>query len=424
MKILVVSNLFPPDFVGGYEVGCRQAVAGLRRRGHEVRVLTSAPRLPVPRANGIFREFRLTDLSNPFCMARCPADVVDAHEIASHLIDAGNVHVLARAVEEFRPDVCYVWNLIGLGGLGLMACLLQLRVPWVWHFMDAVPLTLCSRRRQFVPPLARLFERLLAGEYLACSRRLVAEIETGGIHLPGRVEIVPNWISGQRPPPRSRYYRGGSLRIVSAGQIGRHKGVDIIIEAAGQLRRAGYENFSVDVYGKLTDPCFPERIAALNLSDHVTLQGPRQPEALQALYRQHDHDVFAFPTWEREPFAFAPMEAAAHGCVPILSERCGNADWFIHGFDCLKIRRTPEALAACLSDILTGKVALEPIGRRAESVLWRDFHLDNMLPRIEAALQRTARQPRRAGRPAREIYQIALLAEKFAAVAGKQPCAA
>ena len=36
MKILVVSNLYPPDVIGGYELGCRQAVDALRARGHDV----------------------------------------------------------------------------------------------------------------------------------------------------------------------------------------------------------------------------------------------------------------------------------------------------------------------------------------------------------------------------------------------------
>ncbi|MFQ5772284.1 MAG: hypothetical protein ACE5HX_17245, partial [bacterium] len=41
MRILVISNLYPPYFVGGYELGCRDVVDGLKARGHHVKVLTS-----------------------------------------------------------------------------------------------------------------------------------------------------------------------------------------------------------------------------------------------------------------------------------------------------------------------------------------------------------------------------------------------
>ena len=41
MKILVISNLYPPHSIGGYEERCRQIVDRLIERGHEIRVLTS-----------------------------------------------------------------------------------------------------------------------------------------------------------------------------------------------------------------------------------------------------------------------------------------------------------------------------------------------------------------------------------------------
>ncbi len=42
MKILVISNLFPPAFLGGYEVGAAWVCAELRRRGHEVMIWTAS----------------------------------------------------------------------------------------------------------------------------------------------------------------------------------------------------------------------------------------------------------------------------------------------------------------------------------------------------------------------------------------------
>jgi len=36
MRILIVSNLYPPIVFGGYEILCEQVVERLRDRGHEV----------------------------------------------------------------------------------------------------------------------------------------------------------------------------------------------------------------------------------------------------------------------------------------------------------------------------------------------------------------------------------------------------
>jgi len=36
-----MSNLYPPYYIGGYELSCQEVVNQLRRRGHRVFVLTS-----------------------------------------------------------------------------------------------------------------------------------------------------------------------------------------------------------------------------------------------------------------------------------------------------------------------------------------------------------------------------------------------
>lgn len=41
MRILIVSNLFPPVVYGGYEQACANVAAELDRRGHDIQVLTS-----------------------------------------------------------------------------------------------------------------------------------------------------------------------------------------------------------------------------------------------------------------------------------------------------------------------------------------------------------------------------------------------
>src|SRR5262245_23345512 len=41
MKVLVITDHYPPYSTGGYEIACEAVAEGLRRRGHQVRVLTS-----------------------------------------------------------------------------------------------------------------------------------------------------------------------------------------------------------------------------------------------------------------------------------------------------------------------------------------------------------------------------------------------
>jgi glycogen(starch) synthase len=412
----VLSNLYPPDVIGGYERGCKQVVDALRGRGHEVRVLTSAPRTPAPGEPHVDRQLHLSEVWNGYMFDHSQPVTARLLEAESTLVSAFNVHALTRSIDDFRPDVAYAWMLVGIGGLGLMATLQHLGVPWLWHLMDDVPLALCRLGGQVVEPLLVEVDRQLRGSYLACSRRLVEEIEASGYRLNPDVSLIPNWVVGEPPPPRTRFYEPGqTLRIVSAGQINRDKGAEHIIEMAARLRDRGIERFSVDFFGHVDDLFFPALAKVRALEGHVTFKGARPQAELTRLLPSYD--VFAFPTWEREPFAFAPLEAMWHGCVPLMSQASGNAEWAVHGVHCLKAERTPNAFADAVGAIIDGSIELEPIARRAASVVGRDFHLDAQVPRIERALALAARRPQ-LHRPgsAEDAYRMALLAEKLTRV--------
>lgn len=425
MRVLVLTDLYPPDVQGGYELGCRQAVEALRARGHEVRVLTSAPRSPAPSEPHVARTLRLVDAWSEYLFTKNTPLTNHLEQSESLRVSAHNVHALLHELDEFRPDVVYVWLLVGVGGLGLMATLEHQAAPWVWHLMDDVPLMLCRTAGRVRSEFTDLFNRHLRGSYLACSRQLVEEIEAGGVRLADRVETIPNWVVGDRyPSPRSDGPRK-RLRIVSAaGVIDRQldKGIDLLIESAAILAARHPRAFAVDLYGRSADGHAEHLIHRFGVEDYVTLHGPRTQAELSEIFARTD--VFAFPTRPREPFGFAPLEAAARGCVPVISETCGLAEWFVHGVHLLKAERTPESFARVFARILDGEVALSPIARRAASVIARGFHIDAIAPRIEAALAREAGRRKPKLGPSAEAYRLALLAEKLSRVAIQESYAA
>src|SRR5206468_4103576 len=141
-----------------------------------VRVLTTAPRSPVRHDPHVWRTMRLTDIWNLYQFQHSHSVTQHLDQTASAFVNASNVHALTRALDEFRPDVVYVCNLVGLGGLGLMACLLHMRIPWVWQLGDRVPQYLCSRWDRVVPELAAEFTRQLRGHFIVVSRQLADEI--------------------------------------------------------------------------------------------------------------------------------------------------------------------------------------------------------------------------------------------------------
>lgn len=422
MKILIVSNLYPPDVIGGYELGCRQAAEALRGRDHEVRVLTSAPRRPLPIEPGVERRLQLTDVwSHYLFQKRLP---INSHlwQAESHRVNAFNVHALLDEVERFRPDVVYAWMLVGLGGLGLMASLQHIGQPWVWHLMDDVPALLCRRGSEPIEAFQRQYNRLLRGSYILCSRQLADEVERAGIALQDSVAIVPNWVEGTFEPALPRIRAAGSLRVMAAaGWVDRRgdKGLDLLVDSARLLRDRIGPNFEMDIYGQVVDTSIPDHIAEREVGDVVHLRGMRPQRELMDLAA--DYDVFAFPTRPREPFGFAPLEAAARGCVPVISQVCGLAEWLVHGVHAIKAPRTAPAFARVFEGLIGNAIDLEGLRRRTAAAVTRDFHIEAIVPRIEAVLEAEAKRDRNGAGTADEAYRMALLGERLAQVLIQEP---
>ena len=411
MRILTLSNFFPPDVVGGYEILCAQMVTELRRRGHAVRVLTSTPRAPVGRddRDEVHRLLRIDETANPLLR---PSDW-RATATRSFIVDSHNVELLRQEVEDFHPDAVYISNLTGVGGVAI-ALAIELRgLPWVWRLDDAVPLRLTGLGVEGDSSFARLFTHLLAGSWVASSQGLLDEISTGGGDLRGRVTIVPNWLTGARPQGRDTWYHGqGPLRCLSVGQLAWDKGTHLAVEAIARLGDEGYPDVTLDILGT-----GPERfgleaqVARLGLSGRIRFHG-QLPHA-EALRRFETADILLFPTATREPFGLVALEAAVHGCVPIVTAGCGITEWLVDGVHLITAPRDAAGFAAVLREVRTGQIDLAAIGRRAQS-LYRDFHVARAAALLETELEAARTAPRKEDASWDDIMRMARIGETVA----------
>jgi glycogen(starch) synthase len=385
MRILMLSNLCPPFSVGGYEIACANVAAGLHEMGHEVRLATTRSPLPGP--------------SEPSYVERCfglhwfqPVTIADESVrryplFHASISDYNNTAELLRLLRGFAPDVVYVWNLFGIGGIALLDLLNMLRVPWVMHLMDNMPHHLLAGapahvRSVFGGSTADLLSR---GRVIAMSDKLVEEVLTeSGIAFDGGVEIVPGWVDLRCVPEPSETRPGKVTRFVAAGQIVEHKGIGLILEATAILHGEGGRRFTVDVFGEGSIPFYIDLAQRLGVQDIIHFQGRRTQQELLSLYATYQ--AFLFPTWEREPFGFAPIEAAACGCVPILTRQSGAAERLVDTAHCLKIDRTAHSLADAMRQIIDGSTDIAAMSRRAMDAVRGDLSFEPILCRIASIL--------------------------------------
>ncbi len=134
MRVLTLTNWYPPHHYGGYELSCFDVMTRLAERGHDVAVLCSDQRLatatePTGHEAVVERSLRLyhdgEDLVRPGWRGR-------------RAIERHNQERLVAALERFEPEVVSVWHLAALSS-GLLTTLRRRRIPVVYAVCDEWP---------------------------------------------------------------------------------------------------------------------------------------------------------------------------------------------------------------------------------------------------------------------------------------------
>ncbi len=385
MKILVISNLYPPCVIGGYELNCRNVVEALQTRGCQVTVATTPNYGPAEREpSHVRRGLKLS----AFMPMYGPEAVQREQEHFANISTLENVQVLHGLLQELVPDIVFLWNLAGLGGLHLIDFLNTHGVPWAIYLGDRFFTDVAETAPRHVRAIFRGHDPgwFAGGAVMAVSQHLVEQVaEQAGFGFPRPPVIVHGYAAANSGVLRRGYQLGGCTRFITAGRVGEHKGTGLICEAATLLAAAGIDDFEVDIYGGGNAAPFISQVSAAGIAGQVNFHGVIPQQDLLVHYRSAD--VFLFPTWEREPFAFAPFEAAAEGCVPILTATCGSAERIVdqvHGF---KIKRTAQAVATAMRQVITGEIALGRIGTAAAAMVRSDLTLARHVDKIVSVLR-------------------------------------
>jgi glycosyltransferase involved in cell wall biosynthesis len=336
MKILLVSNLFPPYWLGGYELMAGWVAEGLRARGHSVEVLTGrGPALA--EKEGIRPEL---DLDLPgVCEAHRGEGITFprgwAEDWQQHVFNRRNRDACEAAIEQGRPDLVSFWNPAFITFAPLLAAK-RARVPAVVHLSDVAanpfrnphpPAFSWGRRglarlavdrtlrradaRAFVVPSTFLGAKLVAEEGLPARRMVV-------LHWPAPPEFL-----AAAPPVRSM---ARASRLLFVGSLAAEKGAPVLLEA---FRRAHAEEpeLTLTLVGEAGKGSV-ERLRAMAEGLPVSFRGRLERPEVMAVYA--DHDILAFPSVWNEPFAIVPLEAMALETAVIASSAGGTPEAIQH----------------------------------------------------------------------------------------------
>src|ERR1051325_7637356 len=128
MRILVLSNFYPPHFIGGYELGCRDVGEGLKSRGHQVSVLTSMHGVGTPRQDGgVYRWLKSDSGSEPVAGASGLIKLLRK--------ETTNRRAFNRLCATFRPDLIYAWNMTHVS-ISVLLLAQRMGIPVCYYVSD------------------------------------------------------------------------------------------------------------------------------------------------------------------------------------------------------------------------------------------------------------------------------------------------
>jgi glycosyltransferase involved in cell wall biosynthesis len=416
MRILVVTNLYPPHYVGGYELRCRDITKALHQRGHQVQVLTSNHSVANATENNasdyvVERSLRVHGFfGHPWLGIR------DLRALEQH-----NNATLTSAIAAFKPDIVHVWNLGGLSK-SLALTLQRLGIPTVFDVSDHwiarslaadVWLDWWNRERASVSArVARGFwsatgrreawhqgaptnpaHHLHFQRIYFCSHRLREITAQAGydvqhaevIHCPVDTSTFHGAVKSSTRPMKKLLY---------AGRLSEDKGIFTALQAMRIVK--DQLDVTLHVYGK-GDPEYVSMlkgyVAAYVLP--VTFHSAA-PEEMPEVYRRHDALLFT-SEWE-EPFALTPLEAMASGLPVIGTMTGGSAELFEHCKNALTYNAgNGLQLAQNIVRLANDSALREQIAAQGQTQVRKHFKLTNIVAQIERYLDESLRdwhQPR------------------------------
>jgi glycogen synthase len=415
VRVLFLTNFYPPESRGGYELWCQEVAAHLGRSRHEVVVLTSRTRMvadePTPGAR-IARELYLE------------MEIDSPRNVGVFFFDRArraraNLACANRWLDTFQPDVVLFWGMWNLDRS--LAALVERRCGrrTVYYFGDYWP-TLPGQWRAFwdAPARSRLAgaaKRLLKG---SAERRLADDVqpplsfphglfpsdfmrrsyEQAPIPI-GRSEVVPGGVvteAYRREADRCvREQPPDEWKVLVAGRLTPEKGFDTAVRAVALMtERDRQRRWSLTIAGT-GEPGYVSALTdlaiGLRIADRVHFVGAVPPGEMPRMLCEHD--VFVFPSTWNEPFGRVLVEAMAAG-VAVVGTTVGGAGEILRDGE-TGLAFAPgdaEGLAAQLERLAAGPELRQRLIGQGQATAVAEFDSSRMAVGIEEYLEKVIRE--------------------------------
>ncbi len=405
MRILIISNYYPPFEIGGWGQLTQNVADRLQDRGHQVCVLASN-----------YRAEELVDAEPDVCrlLHLESPDHVHYHPHYSFTqtrLESENRKILVHTAIEFAPDIIFIngmWNMphtVARTAEVLRPGRVAYYMASSWpmeqdahtaYWMD-LPTAAWKRwpkavmgaliRKMFIPGTPR---NDLDFPLVLCVSRFIQDKMVQEADIPcHRTRVVHNGVDLADFPPIVTQNGHPTLRLLYAGRLSPDKGVHTIIESLPYLRERPLPlSIRITIVGSGAieyEDHLRRLVDELDIADMIQFRGQVPREKMPGILAEQA--VLLFPSIWEEPLARMVQEAMASGLVVIGTETGGTPEILHDGINGMTFPAgDAEALARKIARVAGDESLRHRLAQAARFTVAEKFTMDRMVDEIENQL--------------------------------------
>ena len=413
MRVLFLTNSYPPYELGGQGQSCQQVVDGLEQKGHATLVLTSmrgTNNVPVE-ADGIYR---LLYLETDMAPSRHSVTFFTKRKAR----EKHNLQSFERVHEQFEPDVVFIWGMWNFPRS--LPALFEARCPGkvLYRFAEYWPILPSQHDIYWRAPARRWYSRFpkwlignialamlakdnrrhaLKFEHTMCvsaaTRNVLVEAgipvsNARIIHTGLDIKQYLNSAQYDSSPENRR------LNLLYAGRLTPYKGVHTTIKAMAKLVfDQGLQNISLSVAGSGAveyENHLRLLVTQAGLTDYVSFLGQVPFAEMPKLLRKFD--VLLVPSTWPEPFARMVLEGMISGLTVVATPTGGTTEILKDGNNGLLFAPDDaDDLAQKIASLVADPELRRRLAHIGQQTVIERFTKTRMIAEIESYLQEVAR---------------------------------
>jgi glycosyltransferase involved in cell wall biosynthesis len=387
MHVGLLTNLYPPQILGGYELLAEDVVTRLRQRGHRVDVLTTVSGESTP------------DIRRTLRLARAFGQDAGRDRLRHMAAALWNRRATTQFLHDVgRPDVVLAMSQRRLG-LEPVRVFQRAGIPVVFTVNDEWPNAyavaegtglrrMLGRAVDRAPMWRHTFRGVSVQRVVYLSDSVRDQVRHALPIFPEGI-VRSQGVDLERFAAREFRPMREPLKLLFVGRLHPTKAPDVALDTLAALKARGVDATLALAGAPVTEDYGKElrgKAASLGIEGQVTWLGLVRRDDLASVYRSADVMLF-INRWE-EPQGLTYMEAMACG-VPVVAFPQGGARELLQGKDVAVLAEACEgsSLAAAIIGLAKNEGRQREMTTKALQMLREVASLDNYVAALESELQ-------------------------------------